>query len=90
MSVRKRRKLPVWHFCLRDVLERKGMSQGQLARITGMPREQITTMCNRPCNPTWRIVLQIVTHTGWSLDEFLPKGDGAPPANGRKGKGVAA
>jgi len=30
--------------------------------------------CNKPCNPTWKTILRIVTYTGWELKEFLPEG----------------
>lgn len=74
MSARKRRKLPVWHFRLADVLKRKRWTQGELCRRTGLLRVQVTAMCNKPCNPTWKTILRIVTYTGWELKEFLPEG----------------
>jgi hypothetical protein len=87
---RKRWKLPVWQFPLKEVLARKRLSQGAFSRMTGLPRVQITAMCNRPANPTWRLLLQMATRTGWSLDEFLPKGNDTPPPAGRSGKEEAA
>jgi DNA-binding XRE family transcriptional regulator len=61
---RKRRKLPVYQFPLRDILVRKGISQAELARRTGLPEVTITAYCNRPFNPQWKTVLRIVQALG--------------------------
>lgn len=56
---------------LRDLLNRSGISQVELAKLTDIPREIVSYYCNGGRRPNVENVIKIAEHFGVSVDYLL-------------------
>lgn len=56
---------------LRDLLNRSGISQVELAKLTDIPREIVSYYCNGGRKPNVENVIKIAEHFGVSADYLL-------------------
>jgi transcriptional regulator with XRE-family HTH domain len=79
MGVRKgrRKRPPKIRFPLREILAARGLSQYRCAQIVGITQQQVSALCNGRKNPSWRMLLAIMTAIGADLGDLAPKGGAA-------------
>lgn len=74
---RRKRKPAAVRFPLREILARRGLSQYRCAQMAGVTQQQVSDLCTGRKNPSWRMLLKIMTSIGADLGDLVPKGGAA-------------
>ena len=77
MRKRKKKQTETPPFPLREILQRYGVSQRQLARSCGLDEQTVSNLCNGRHQPTWKTILRVLTAIGADLGDLAPGKEGA-------------
>lgn len=73
---RSKRRDPL-RFPLREILHKQGLSQYRCAQMAGVTQQQVSDLCTGRKNPSWKMLLKIMTSIGADLGDLAPKGGAA-------------
>lgn len=76
-KVRRRKRAKRYPFPLRDILQRKGITQYRAAQQTGLTEQYISALCCGRKKPSWDRILHILTSLECDLGDLAPKGGAA-------------
>lgn len=72
MRKRRKKKVPSPPFPLREILQRLGWSQRQLARASGIDEQRVSDLANGKHEPRWATLMKICTTIGADLGDLAP------------------